>query len=244
MFGLDKRTNMIRKILNLIQRKYAKSSSLRFISDLRKKGIKIGEGCVFRSPKTTRIDITRPSLVEIGNNVDMNLNFQILTHDWASRVFRNYYHELVPSSGKVKIGNNIYFGTNVIVLKGVTIGDNCVIGAGSVVNKNIPANSVAAGVPAKVICSLDKYFEKRKQACVEEAFIYARSIKERFGRLPVASDFWEEFPLFVDGKDVDSYPMIPIKRQLGPIYDEYCKSHKACFNGLNDFLKAAGIYEE
>ena len=202
MFGLDKRWNMIRKIRNYIRLKYAKSSSLRFICYLREKGIKVGNGCVFRSPKTTRIDFTRPSLVEIGDNVDMNYNFQILTHDWASRVFRNYYHELVPSSGKVKIGDNIYFGTNVIVLKGVTIGDNCVIAAGSVVNKDIPANSVAAGVPAKVICSLDEYFEKRKVACVEEAFEYARSIKERFNRSPTIADFWEEFPLFVDGDNL------------------------------------------
>lgn len=161
-----------------------------------KKGIKIGHGCVFRSPKTTRIDITRPSLVEIGDNVDMNSNFQILTHDWALRVFRNHYHELISSSGKVKIGNNIYWGTNVIVLKGVTIGDNCVIAAGSVVNKDIPANCVAAGVPAKVICSLDKYFEKRKVACVEEAFEYARSIKERFDRTPTIADFGKNFLCF------------------------------------------------
>ena len=234
---------MINKIIRYCTFRYAQSNSSRYANFLRKKGIKIGSGCIFRSPKTARIDVTRPSLVEIGNDVDMNLNFQILTHDWASRVFRNHYHELVPSSGRVKIGNNIYFGTDVIVLKGVTIGDNCVIAAGSIVSKNIPANSVAAGVPAKVICSLDEYFEKRKSTCIEEAFEYARSIKERFGKIPVASDFWEEFPLFVDGADVHKYPMIPIKRQLGPAYEHYCKNHTAKFKGLEEFLKAAGVYE-
>ena len=95
-----------------------KRSSSAYIKYLRKKGIHIGEHCIIRAPRTARIDVSRPSLVTIGNNVDMNMNFQILTHDWASLVFRTKY---------VTIGNNIYFGTNVVVLKGVTIGDNCVI---------------------------------------------------------------------------------------------------------------------
>lgn len=51
----------------------------------------------------------------------------------------------------VTIGNDCWFGANVVVCPGVTIGDNCVLGAGSVVTKDIPANSFAAGVPARVI---------------------------------------------------------------------------------------------
>lgn len=54
----------------------------------------------------------------------------------------------------INIGRNCWIGSKVTVLDGVTIGDNCVIAAGSVVNKSIPANSVAAGVPAKVIKQL------------------------------------------------------------------------------------------
>jgi acetyltransferase-like isoleucine patch superfamily enzyme len=49
------------------------------------------------------------------------------------------------------IGNNVWIGTNVTVLKGVTIGDGAIIAAGSVVTKDVPANCMAAGVPAKVI---------------------------------------------------------------------------------------------
>ena len=233
---------MIRKIRDYILSKYALSSSSRFICYLRKKGIKVGNGCVFRSPQTTRIDITRPSLVEIGDNVDMNLNFQILTHDWASRVFRNYYHELVPSSRKVKIGNNIYFGTNVIVLKGVTIGDNCVVAAGSIITKNIPANSVAGGVPARVICSLDEYYEKRKTVCIKEAIEYARSIKEKFNRCPTIDDFHEEFVLFTDGNNKQDHKPWMIS-QLGgeENYNKWCQNHKAIYKDIDDFLEAAGV---
>ena len=54
------------------------------------------------------------------------------------------------------VGNNVWFGGNVVVLPGVTIGDNCVIGAGSVVNKDIPSNVVAVGNPCKVIKEINK----------------------------------------------------------------------------------------
>ena len=54
----------------------------------------------------------------------------------------------------IKVGNNVWFGGNVVVLSGVTIGDNVVIGAGSVVTKDIPSNVVAVGNPCKVVKSI------------------------------------------------------------------------------------------
>lgn len=53
----------------------------------------------------------------------------------------------------ITVGNDVWFGSNVIVLPGVTIGDGCIIGAGAVVTKNIPEYSVAVGVPAKIVKS-------------------------------------------------------------------------------------------
>jgi acetyltransferase-like isoleucine patch superfamily enzyme len=63
---------------------------------------------------------------------------------------RRYSAEGVTSA-PVRIGDNVFIGARTIVLKGVTIGDNTVIGAGSVVTKNLPANVVAAGNPARVL---------------------------------------------------------------------------------------------
>lgn len=60
----------------------------------------------------------------------------------------------------ITIGDNVYIGTNTIILPGVTIGSNVVIGAGAIVSKNIPDNSVAVGIPANVIKTADEYFEK------------------------------------------------------------------------------------
>ena len=236
---------MLNKIIRKLQELYYRSSSERYCNWLINKGIVIGGGTKLR-PKTTHIDLTRPSLVTIGNNCYMNENFTLLTHDWVTKVFIQSGYEFLPSSGRVTIGNNVSFGQNVMVLKGVTIGDNCFIGAGSIVTKDIPANSIAVGIPCKVVCTLEAFHNKRKVACVEEALDYARSIKERYGRVPVVTDFWEEFPLFIDGDKVDEYPEMKevIKRQLGPMYESYVMSHKAQFNNIEDFLVAAGVYEK
>ena len=62
--------------------------------------------------------------------------------------------------GRIIIHDNVYIGFRSIILRGVTIGENTIIGAGSLVNKSCEANSVYAGIPAKRICSLDEWKEK------------------------------------------------------------------------------------
>lgn len=106
--------------------------------------LKIGENVSINA----FVHIWANTVVEIGENTMIASHVQITssTHD-----YNNY-----PMCSKridlpVKIGSNVWLGSGVIVFPGVVIGDNTVIGAGSVVNKDIPANSIAYGVPAKVI---------------------------------------------------------------------------------------------
>lgn len=84
--------------------------------------------------------------ISIGNDVAISENVTI----WDSDV-----HEIVRdgyiNTAAVTIGNHVWIGTNVIILKGVTIGDNAVISAGSVVSRNVPANCLAAGNPAIIV---------------------------------------------------------------------------------------------
>lgn len=84
--------------------------------------------------------------IEIGNDVRISENVSIRDSD---------NHEIFSSphkkSSPIKIGNHVWIGMNATILKGVTIGDGVIIAAGSVVNKDIPAKCLAAGVPAKVI---------------------------------------------------------------------------------------------
>lgn len=173
------------------------NSSL-FIDYCRRSGVVVGEDCVFRDPRSTRIDVTRPSLITIGNRVDMNVNFQIWTHDWASHVFCGLYGTVLNSSGSVSIGNNVYIGANVIVLKGVHIGNNCVIGAGSVVTKDIEDNSVAVGNPCRRVCSIEKYYEKRKGKCLGEAVEFVKTFYDRFNRDPKTNELLEEWIYYKD----------------------------------------------
>lgn len=234
----------IRALRNVIntecQRIVSKDSPSKIIKALQLAGIDISDSVVYFGDNI-HIDMTRPSLVHIGSKTFLHNGLNILTHDYATHVFLNKYNEFIPSSGPVWIGENVWFGENVTVLKGSTIGDNCIIGIGSVVMGEIPKDSVAAGCPAKVICSLDEYFNKRKKVCLEEALTYARSIYSKSGKKPEPKDFWEEFPLFVSGNQVYQYPEIPIRKQLGDSFEIWKNNHKAPFSSFDDFLKAAGI---
>lgn len=96
--------------------------------------------------------------VTIGNDVNFGPNVTIVTP--VHPMIAEERNAMINEDGEAKrlcyarpvnIGSNIWFGANVVVCGGVTIGDNCVIGAGSVVVKDIPANSFAAGNPCRVI---------------------------------------------------------------------------------------------
>lgn len=208
-----------------------------YLSFLRRKGVKIGTNVGIWQPKTVIIDSTRPSLLEFGNNIYIGGGSKILTHSGDWHVLRNLYHEMIASSGKVKIEDNVFIGFNVTILKGVTVGSNSIIAAGSIITKDVPPNSVVAGVPGRVICTIEEYFKKRKGQYIEEAKVFARSIKERFGRIPVPGDFREEFPLFMKAEEWRDD--LPIKEQLGDSYDYYRKHHKPVYDSFEQFIEDA-----
>lgn len=231
----------IKRILNYKStRRWGVRSNQNFITYLRRQGVKVGENVNFRYPEHAVIDLNRPSLIEIGNNVDINDNFTIMTHDFGTYVLRNLYHDFVASSGRVIIGNNIYFGRDVTVLKGVTIGDNCIIGLGSIVTRDIPSNSVAVGVPCRVVCSIEDYYQKRRKIQVQEAIELGVSIIDNLNRQPVITDFKEEWVLFLTESDMEKYPEImpQVNYRIGNIKEAFFKQRILYFNGWEEFLKA------
>lgn len=129
-----------------------------------KKGMKVGRNCSFISPGPNFG--SEPYLIEIGDNTTVSFDVAFVTHDAGTRVLRNLAktekEKQTVIYGKIIVGKNCFIGCRTTVLPGVKIGDNTIIGAGSVVNRDIPENSVAAGVPCKVICTIDEYKEKHK----------------------------------------------------------------------------------
>jgi len=105
---------------------------------------------------------TEPWCVTLGESVYLTDEVRFITHDGATLIFRNKIPDLEITQ-PIIVGDNVYFGVNTIVLPGVIIGSNCIIGAGSVVTKDIPDNSVFAGVPAKYIKSTDEYLEQAQK---------------------------------------------------------------------------------
>lgn len=125
-----------------------------------KRGIKIGANCEIYGNVNFG---SEPYLIEIGEHVRITRGVSFITHDGGMWVLRN--NGMLKDAdyfGRIKVGNNVHIGINSIIMPGVTIGNNVVIGAGSVVTRNIPDNCIAAGVPAKVIRSLEDYYKKYK----------------------------------------------------------------------------------
>ena len=102
---------------------------------------------------------SEPYLITIGNYCQLT-NCKIFTHG-GEQCIRNL-HPLFDCFGKVVIGDYVYIGSNALIMPGVTIGNNVLVAAGSVVTKSIPSNSVVAGNPARIICTVDEYYDRNQ----------------------------------------------------------------------------------
>jgi acetyltransferase-like isoleucine patch superfamily enzyme len=105
---------------------------------------------------------SEPWLISMGDNVHIAGGVSFVNHDGGVLILRHKYPSLEITK-PIEIKDNVYIGMNSIIMPGVKIGNNVIIGAGSVVNKDIPDNSVFAGVPAKFIKSIDDYLVKCKK---------------------------------------------------------------------------------
>jgi carbonic anhydrase/acetyltransferase-like protein (isoleucine patch superfamily) len=163
---------------------------------LRTKGVRIGDRVHLYSPWTIRVDIQRPWMIEIGNNVHLTADVSILQHDYSWSVIQNLTGEVLGSAGPVRIGDNVFIGQRTLLLKGTDIGDNSIIGAGSVVAGRLEGGAVYAGIPAKRLMSMEEYVAKRRK----NQFSEARALVVRFmkvhGVAPEREHLREFFWLF------------------------------------------------
>ena len=225
--------DMIRKVIYK-----EKASSQAYISYMRNKGAKIGERVTIFAPTKTSIDMTRPWLIDIGNDVQITEGVTLLTHgyDWA--VLKGVYGEILGSGGVIQIGNNVFIGMKTTILKGVHVGNNVIIGENSLVNKNIPDNCVVAGNPARVIMPLDKYYEKRKAAQCQEAEELVRLYREHYGKEADENALHEFFWLFTDGNTELPECWEIMMKLVGNEENSYkkLKENKPRYKNMDDFL--------
>jgi len=141
--------------ISIVKRKLAVFNEVKYARDI---GVRIGDNCrIISTPNWG----SEPWLIEIGNHVEITTDVSFITHDGSTWCFRdNKKYKDVIRYGSIIIDDNCFIGQSVIILPNTHIGNNCIIGAGSVVKGRIPDNSVFAGVPARLICSTEVFAEK------------------------------------------------------------------------------------
>lgn len=215
-------------------------SSDTYVKYLRNTGVKIGSRTTIFDPRTTIIDETRPWMISIGDDVQITSGVTILTHGFDWSVLKGVYGEVLGSSGKVSIGNNVFIGMKSTVLKGVSIGNNVIIGANSLVNRDIPDNCVEAGNPCRVIMSLDEYYKKRKYEQVKEATELIREYREKMGKNPDESVLHEFFWLFSDNPDSLHDVFKNMNKITGneSFTNEVMRKHKKEYKDIHEFINS------
>lgn len=144
---------MIKRIIELAK-KYAKSPE----AFARSKGVKVGKGCFI----STREFPSEGYLIEIGDYVRIAPDTAFFTHGGIWSLRKIYNDQELDHFGKIKVGNFSYIGERCMIMPGVTIGERCIIGGGSVVTKSVPDGCMVAGNPAKFIGYTDDFYKRLK----------------------------------------------------------------------------------
>jgi acetyltransferase-like isoleucine patch superfamily enzyme len=138
------------------------------IKYLRHLGMRIGARCRVRNSVSSYAE---PWLIEIGDHVAVASGVLFITHDGATRLFRDaspiYNAKFGNLYGTIRIHPNCVIGSNAIILPRVSIGPNSIVGAGSVVTRDVERDTVVAGNPARRICSLSEYEERCRAKMVQ-----------------------------------------------------------------------------
>ncbi len=151
----------------------------------REYGVTIGEGCRIFSRSPYETFGSEPFLIKIGNYCAIAMGVRFITHDGGTWVFRRDDPDF-DVFGTIEIKDNSFVGVNTLIMPGVTIGPNSVVGSGCVVSRDVPPNTVAVGVPAKPIMTLEEYREKK---LLERQAVRGLSYEEREA---ILSPLWDK----------------------------------------------------
>ncbi|MBF0217278.1 MAG: acyltransferase [Candidatus Omnitrophica bacterium] len=200
---------MIRAIITKVR-------ELRFrrsVSNLVARGMKIGRG-VHIMPGA-RFDDAYASLISIGDNCTIADGVKILAHD------ASIYRDLgLARLGRVEIKSNSFIAVNVNILPGVTIGPNSIVGAGSVVTRDIPPDSVAFGNPAKVVAAKKDYLEKHLKRGADSPIFRYEDVFSKASPGPLGTEMFKNAYL-AGGEKRTNLEWLDVKRKKCPIKREH-----------------------
>lgn len=161
-------------------------------------GVRIGDDCRLLCDPTRTFG-SEPFLVTLGNHVTVTAGVSFITHDGGVWVFRSE-HPDIDVFGPITVGDNTFIGVGATLMPGVTIGSNSVIGARSVVTRDVPSDTVVAGCPARVIRTTAEYWER-----VAPRATHIRSLPYEEKRRILLEHFGsDEHPAVPDRHTVDS----------------------------------------
>jgi UDP-3-O-[3-hydroxymyristoyl] glucosamine N-acyltransferase len=124
----------------------------------RRLGVTVGSDCRFIGITGATFG-SEPFLIRIGHHVTITAGVRFITHDGGVWIFRREDPDL-DAFGPITVEENVFIGTNAVLMPGIRIGSNSIIAAGAIVTRDIPAGSVAAGIPARRIKSVEEYHRK------------------------------------------------------------------------------------
>lgn len=153
----------------------------------RSMGVRMGKDCRLLA-LTSGTFGSEPYLVQLGDHVTVTAGVHFVTHDGGVWVFRKKEPD-IDVFAPVVVGDNVFIGICAIIMPGVKIGNDCIIGAGSIVTHDIPPGSIAVGVPARVIGNVDEYRKK-----IEDRVVHIRGLSDREKRSILTERFWGKSP--------------------------------------------------